>query len=80
MKYVAVRKRVETDNRQGNVQQENGVARLVEHSATSAQPFSRRDSATFSAEDRVTLKHVAVVIVGLVAIAWTLGLISVLAM
>jgi hypothetical protein len=52
---------------------------LVEHSATGAPRFRRRDSVSFSAEDRATLKHVAVVLGLLAAIAMTLGLISAVA-
>ena len=72
-------KRCEPDNRQGDVQYENAANVLVEHSVTGVRRFSRTDSATFSAEDQVTLKRVAVILAVLVVVASTLGLICALA-
>lgn len=50
---------------------------LVEHSDSGDAQFSRLGTATFSAEDRVTLKHVAGVLGMLAAIALTAAIVLV---
>ncbi len=52
---------------------------LVEHANRSAAEFNRLGRATFSAEDRVALKHVAGVLATLAAVALAVAIILVAA-